>query len=231
MNRQLWALAVTLWLAIWWQEALASDKPVELRNPTVWHTTEEVSWKVQNCMGKWQIKLPDWECAIVVDLVDQLPIITTPIKEEIAQLQKRWKEMQKEEVFEFWWKVWIPWLFWISGLLWWLILLFSRKSKNLDDEQSLNELLEELKDNFASINENYTDSFLSLHITEITKIKEELSSCVKSLSELGDVDSKETKSIISRLEKLKKKIEVLDKKLKKENRDSLNRIEIEEALR
>lgn len=231
MNKTLWVFAVSLWLAIWWQEALANDKSIKISNPPIWKATEEVRWNVENCIWTWMRKLQNWECVIIVDLVDD----TTKSKHAFeSELIKKWKEMQNEELIKFWW--WVVWIIWI---IWWLIKLLSRNSRNLDDEQSLNELLNELKENFASINENYPDWFLSINNIEIAEIKEELSSLIEQLrnliSENNQEDSNESmeekKLIISKLEKLKKKTKALDKKYNKTNRDYQNRERVEEALR
>jgi len=234
MDKKLWALAVSIWLAFWWQEALASDKPVELRNPTVWHTIEEVRWDVQNCIGKWLIKLPDWECAIMVDLVDESPRTTTPIEQEISQFQERWKEMQKEELIKFWWGI-----TWIIGIIIGLVYAKSNNNKKQNIEHEINILLHELNGKFSYLTEIYPDWFINIYNTEISEIQEELTSCCNNLASLFSdenlEDTKETKIqkqlIISKLEKLRKRIDNLDKKFTPLNSEYIKREKIEESFR
>lgn len=231
MNKTLWVFAVSFWLAIWWQEALANDKSIKISNPQVWNATEEVRWNVENCIWPWMWKILNWECVIMVDLVNSSPIINQVFESELI---KKWKEMQNEELIKFWW--WIVWIIW---LFWWLIAILSKNSRSIDDKESLKKLLNELKENFTSINEKYPDWFLLINNIEIAEIKDELASWIEELrnliSEKNQVDTEESisqrKLAITKLEELKKKTEKLVIKFKRENKDYQNRKKIEEALR
>jgi len=205
MKKTFETLIISSAIALWWQEALASNEPINLWKPTVWATTESVKKSANDCLTVWSIPSPEGDCVIMTKLIDQKHIDSleqkpvSPIEQKKVQNTENWKQKHQKDLIKFWWGV-VSILGGISLLLWKDTILNNLQRKKIK------KLQEELKEKINNLYNLYPNWFISTKNDEIDQIIKEWQICYEELPDEW-IDTKES---LHKLLELKDNIYTLD---------------------
>jgi hypothetical protein len=227
MKKTFETLIISSAIALWWQEALASNEPIELWKPTVWHTTEKVKNSTNLCLDIWAKNNPNDDCVIMTKLVSQSDIdsfiqkTVSTIEQKTIQNTENWKQMHQSDLIKFWWGV-ISIIGAISLLIWKDTIFDKLQTKKIK------KLKEELKVKVNDLYYVYPNWFISIKNDAIDQILKEWQICYEDLPYEWIYSKNHKKDTIQKLQELKGFIHTIDTEFKLLNsiyQDNIDRLE------